>query len=1026
MRRLTFLLLMVGIAQSVCAAKRVTVEQLERLLTADHGKQDAKVAQQLANLELSERLSAAKLTRWEADLPGPGSRQALVALADSSAFLNPPVPEMPATAPPDAAAQRQIVALAVNYAGKTIAKLPDFFATRDTIRFEDTPPRQMDTGSLSDVGSVSGTFTPYQPLHPVARASDVVFYRDGKEVVDSDAANDKQSESATSGLTTWGEFGPVLTTVLVDAAQGTVSWSHWEQGAAGPLAVFSYAVPKAKSHYEVHYCCVQKDNENRLFKQLAGYHGEITIDPTNGNILRLTVAAELGKADPIVKANILVEYGPVEIGGATYICPLKSVSISLAHEQDAHSIHMQRMSATMVDQNNQNTEKPLQTMLDEVAFDKYHLFRAESKILTGDNSQPEGSPPASSPTDTKGADSPATAGSPVESAREGTIAPVAPASSAAASAPVQPPAPEPAVPEISVAEASALPEPPVTPSSASSNASFTLRVTARSVDVGLVALDKKGHPVTDLKAEDFEIYDNGRKQDVRFFSQATGETAKVPVDTNGQPGHAQDQPVFSNRRADIADAKPETGVTQGSTTILLLDPGNLSWADLTYARAEMLRFLGSLPANELVGLYVMNAQGFQILEEGTVDHASLASKLHGWIPSAQDLARAQEMEQRNRQQFDYVLNSSDLQSVNGNINIAPDTGASPVDPQLRSNGSNPGRSAFPILAGVARHLAANPGHKSLVWVTSDNVLADWTDKAVGIDQGSKHIDGLVLRAQEAMNDAHVSLYPLDASQLETNAIDPSLLGRNVELSRSVTAPSGPQSGGAAPGRDAARMQQDLHPIQAAIQEMAEATGGQAFRRSGEIAKNLDKVTADGRAAYLLGFTPDTPADDQYHALTVKLTARHGVLLRYRTGYQYAREPATLKGRFQQAIWQPLDVSEIAVSANPMAASTGSAFRLSIAANDVALKQQDEHWVDKLDVFLIQRDDEGLHARVTGQTLRLTLKPATYAKLQQEGIPFDQFIEKAPGTSSVRIVVVDENSGRMGSVTIPASALQGKS
>jgi hypothetical protein len=47
-------------------------------------------------------------------------------------------------------------------------------------------------------------------------------------------------------------------------------------------------------------------------------------------------------------------------------------------------------------------------------------------------------------------------------------------------------------------------------------------------------------------------------------------------------------------------------------------------------------------------------------------------------------------------------------------------------------------------------------------------------------------------------------------------------------------------------------------------------------------------------------------------------------------------------------------------------------------------------------------------------------------LQQEGIPFDQFIEKTQGTSSVRIVVVDENSGRMGSVTIPALALQGKS
>jgi hypothetical protein len=208
--------------------------------------------------------------------------------------------------------------------------------------------------------------------------------------------------------------------------------------------------------------------------------------------------------------------------------------------------------------------------------------------------------------------------------------------------------------------------------------------------------------------------------------------------------------------------------------------------------------------------------------------------------------------------------------------------------------------------------------------------------------------------------------------------------------------------------------------------MAEATGGRAFARSGDIAANLEAVAADGRAAYLLGFAPDTPADGQYHALTVKLTGRRGVTLRYRTGYEYAKEPATLQDRFRQAVWQPADISEIAVSANPVAASQGDTLRLKIAAHDVALKQQNQHWMDKLDIFLIQRDDEGLHARVTGQTLSLSLKPATYEKLLMEGIPFDQFIAKRQEAGSVRIVVVDENSGRMGSVTIPESALAGKS
>jgi len=1005
MQKLGLLLLAAGIALPGFAATRVTVEQLEHVLAAGHGKPDVKLAKQLSDLELTERLSAAKLSRWEADSPGPESRQALVALADQSAFLDPPAAEIPATATPDLDTQRKIMAQAVDYAVRTISKLPDFFATRDTIHFEDTPPRQLDTG--------------YRPLHPVARTSATLLYRDGKEVVDSGAAKGSPSQQAAPALTTSGVFGLILGTVLVDSSHGKLVWSHWEQAAAGAEAVFHYAVPREQSHYRVEFCCVRGDHGNGAFKRLSGYHGEITVDPLNGAVLRLTLEADLQPTDPLVRSDIVVEYGPVEIGGKTYICPIKSVSITVSPALASDASEMQRYRGKLLDKDNWAAREHLQTLLNDVVFEQYHLFRAEARILSGNSAEAEMNQPASSPTaEMSDAGSPAPAEAPVETAPAEASAPVAPAAPAAASTPAEPPAPEPATPEINVAQATGLPEAPANSQTGSTNSSFTLRMTARLVDVGLVAFDKKGHPVTDLKPEDFEIYDNGRKQTVRSFSQAGVESAKESGLTPGQP-------VFSNRRADRVDAQPGAGVTEGSTTILLLDPSNLAWPDLTYARGEILRFLQSLPANEVVGLYVMNAHGFQVLEERTADHALLASKLHGWMPSAQDLAQAQEMEQRNRQQFDYVLNPTDLQFVNGNINMAPDT-ATMVDPQLRDNGSNPGRSAFPILAGVARHLAVIPGHKNLVWITSDNVLADWTNQAVGSDKGSKHVEGYVLRAQEALNDAHVSVYPLDASQLETNAIDPSLLGRNVQLSPSVTAPPGAQAGGQAPGRVAAEMQQDLHPIQAAIQEMAEATGGRAFRRNGQIAKNLDEVIADGRAAYLLGFTPDTPADDQYHLLTVKLAARRGVTLRYRTGYEYAKEPATLKERFQRAVWQALDVSEIAVSANPVAASEGATVKLNIATNDLALKQQAEHWVDKLDVFLIQRDDEGLHARITGQTLTLTLKPATYAKLLQEGIPFDQYIEKKPDAGSMRIIVVDENSGRMGSVTIPAAALRGKS
>jgi hypothetical protein len=88
-----------------------------------------------------------------------------------------------------------------------------------------------------------------------------------------------------------------------------------------------------------------------------------------------------------------------------------------------------------------------------------------------------------------------------------------------------------------------------------------------------------------------------------------------------------------------------------------------------------------------------------------------------------------------------------------------------------------------------------------------------------------------------------------------------------------------------------------------------------------------------------------------------------------------------------------------------------------------MEQQTGRWTDKLDIFLIQRDDAGKLSHVDSQALVMNLKPETYQKSMSAGVPFDRPLEMQPGMSSVRIVVVDGNSGRIGSVTIPCSGLQ---
>ena len=120
-------------------AKILSVAQMEQLFASNQDKTDGKVAQQLKDVELSERVSPARMARWEKDFPGNKTREQLMRLADSAAFFNPSQEDGVHDPVPDTAAQSKIFALAVDFAKTTFTRLPDFYAARTTIHFDDEP-----------------------------------------------------------------------------------------------------------------------------------------------------------------------------------------------------------------------------------------------------------------------------------------------------------------------------------------------------------------------------------------------------------------------------------------------------------------------------------------------------------------------------------------------------------------------------------------------------------------------------------------------------------------------------------------------------------------------------------------------------------------------------------------------------------------------------------------------------------------------------------------------------------------------
>jgi hypothetical protein len=395
---LLFLILLAGVVPAAFAktplTQMVTVEQLEQALAAVHGVRDGKLARQISTMRLTERLSAPRLARLEKELPGEKARETLVALADESAYLDPPPAEIPPRPAPDPAAQSALLAKTAGYLRKTIPSLPDLVAAESTIDF---------VGSTTVIASDLHTdaidriywqdplylyaptirYIPYRRLSLTETSTTHVLYHNGQEFTQADK-RETAFALGNENLGISGTFGSVLTPVAKALAEENVVWSHWEQGMNGVLAVFRYERTEPSTWY--FYQFGEKWKGPTVVSHIQG---TLALNPLDGSILRVTevahdsypTAVDLSGKWPVTKDRLaerrnVVEYGPVQIGEKTYLCPVRWVVSSLRQIWDPPGVGWNSPDSAdnMAYRRWHLSESPVEEELAGVSFSDYHLW----------------------------------------------------------------------------------------------------------------------------------------------------------------------------------------------------------------------------------------------------------------------------------------------------------------------------------------------------------------------------------------------------------------------------------------------------------------------------------------------------------------------------------------------------------------------------------------------------------------------------------------------------------------------------
>ncbi len=566
------------------------------------------------------------------------------------------------------------------------------------------------------------------------------------------------------------------------------------------------------------------------------------------------------------------------------------------------------------------------------------------------------------------------------------------------------------------------------PDSPRPEAIFT--VTSTLVQVDAVVTDSKGHHITDLKPEDFQVFEDGKPQKLTHFSyvQVTPERTAAPEPKAAGPKPSPNA-VSALPPAPLAQIRPED---VRRTIVLMVDDLGLSFESMAFVRRSLRKFVNEqIQPGDLVAICRTGA-GSGALQQFTVDKRVLLSVIDG--------LRYNFNGRYGVSYFDPYGRYSGLAEQLGGVPPSGAPGSLDVtyDVESNANATVGTLGAVNYIVGALREM---PGRKSIVLFSDGMQLFEagsfpqmQRPGTPSVDQSSGAYDEVLRALRRLIDRANRSgtvIYTMQATGLQTLQLDAQDRPNLDQMTQQAAngALNDLTHVGVLGGRDV------LNNIQQqGLAYIADKTGGLAYDNGNDMNWGLDRVLDDQAGYYLLGYHPPEGtlngknSRSDFHRIQVKVT-RAGLHVRSRSGFFGETDDQTLPkfnspmGQLRASMLSPFKSSGVDVRLTALYAEVpkqGPVVRnlLRINAADLTWKH-DDHGNDWARFLLVAMatgaSDQPLAA--VGRDFDIRVAPGKMDEALRDGALYTLDVAVPQrGAYQIRVAVRDATTGKIGSAT----------